>query len=108
MALPKRAASARTAADEVHDQPRQARPQHYPRPEEYHEVVKPHVGGGGPVERDEEEEEPQGEAHGGDQRGAAGPFFAGAAHGGVSLADVASLGTEPTEPPTSIPVPPLP
>ncbi len=29
-------------------------------------------------------------------------------HGGVSLADVASLGTEPTESPTSIPVPPPP
>jgi hypothetical protein len=27
----------------------------------------------------------------------AGPFFTGAVHGGVSLADVASLGTEPTE-----------
>jgi len=106
MALSKRAASALTAADEVHDQPRQARAQDYPRPEELHEVVKPQVRDVGPVERDDEEEEPQGEAHGGDQAvGAAGTFFTSAVHGGVSLADVANLGTEPTESPTSITVP---
>ena len=63
----------------------------------------------GPDEPDGEEEEPQAEAdEGGDQGAAAGPFFTGAVHGGVSLADVANPGTEPTESPTSIPVPPPP
>jgi hypothetical protein len=38
--------------------------------------------------------------------GGVGPFFTGAVHGSVSLADVASPGTEPTKSPTSIPVPP--
>ena len=91
------------------DQPHQARAQASPRREEEHEVVKPHVRDGGPVERDDEEEEPQAEGdEGGDQAAAAGPFFTGAVHGGVSLADVASPGTEPTEAPTSIPVPPPP
>ena len=51
MALPKRAASALTAADEVPDQPHQAHAQASPRREEVHEVVTPHVRDGGPVER---------------------------------------------------------
>ena len=59
MALPKRAASARTAADEVQDQPHQAHPKARPRPEEVHEVDRPHVRDGGPVEPVGEEEEPQ-------------------------------------------------
>ena len=63
----------------------------------------------GRLSADDEEEEPQAEGdEGGDQAAAAGPFFTGAVHGGVSLADVASPGTEPTESPTSIPVPPPP
>ena len=61
MALPKRAASALPAAEEVHDQPRQARAQGCPRPEEEHAVVKPHVRDAGPAERHGEEEEPQAE-----------------------------------------------
>ncbi len=46
------------------------------------------------VEPDNEEEEPQAEAdEDADQAAPAGPFFTGAVHGGVSLADIASLGT---------------
>jgi hypothetical protein len=55
------------------------------------------------------EEEPQAAGdENGDQAAAEGPFFRGAVHGGVSLADVASPGTESTEAPASIPVPPPP
>src|SRR5687767_6277564 len=109
MALPKRAASALTAADEVQDYGHQGHAQVRPRREEVHEVDRPHVRDAGPVEPDDEEEEPQAAAEeGGEQGTPAGPFFAGAGHGRVSLADIASLGTEPTEVPTSIPVPPPP
>src|SRR3954470_24266347 len=104
MALPKRAASARTAAAEVLDQPHQTHAQEPPRCEEAHEVLKPQVRDGGPAERHDEEEEPQAEGDEGvDQAATEGPFFAGAVHGGVSLADVASPGTEPSEAPTSVP-----
>ncbi len=107
MALPVRAASARTAADEVQDQRHQARTQACPRPEEMHEVDRPHVRDAGPVEPDGEEEEPQADAdEGADQRGAAGPFFADAVHRGVSLADVANPCTKSIETPTSIQLPP--
>src|SRR5438874_10847075 len=106
MALPKRAASALTAADEVQDHRHQGRAQARPRREEMHEVDRPHVRDAGPVEPDDEEEEPQAEGdEGGDQAAPAGPFFAGAGHGRVALADIASLGTESTDVPTSIPVP---
>src|SRR5947208_3374743 len=60
---PKRAASARTAADEEQDQGHQARAQARPRREEVHEVDRPHVRDAGPVEPDGEEEEPQAEAN---------------------------------------------
>src|SRR6516162_7683750 len=92
---PKRAASALTAGDEEHGQPRHARAQDHPRREEEHEVVKPHVRDGGPVERDDEEEEPQREPHWSDKQVVAvGPFFTDAAHGEVSLSDVFSSGIE--------------
>ena len=78
MALPKRAASALTAADEVQDQRHQARAQAPPRREEVHEVDRPHVRDAGPVEPDGEEEEPQAEAdEGGDQGGAGGAVLRG-------------------------------
>jgi hypothetical protein len=110
MALPKRAASARTAAEEVQDHPHQAHAQARPRREEVHEVDRPHVREAGPVEPVGEAEEPQANAgEGGDQAAPAGPAFAGVSHGGVSLEDVASSGTESTEAPTSMtgPVPTL-
>jgi len=107
MALPVRSASARTAADEVHDQRHQASTQACPRREEMHEVDRPHVRDGGPVEPDGEEEEPQADAkEGGDQRGTARPSFAGAVHRGVSPADVANSSTQTTEKPTSNQLPP--
>ena len=47
----------------------------------------------GRLSDDDEEEEPQAEGdEDGDQAAAAGPFFTGAVHGGVSLADVAKSG----------------
>src|SRR3954453_18952638 len=91
----------------MQDHRHQARTQAGPRPEEIHQIDRPHVRDAGPVQPNGEEEEPQGEANEGDESGGpAGPFFTGAVHGVVSLADVASLGTEPTESPTSLPVPP--
>ena len=69
------------------------------------EVDRPHVRDGGPVEPGGEQEEPHGQAEGAEDQAAAGPFFTGAGHGGVSLADVANPGTKPTESPTSRPVP---
>jgi hypothetical protein len=106
MALPKRAASARTTADEELDQGRQADAHECPRTEEVHEVDRPHARDGGPVEPGGEAEESKAEAEeDGEQGPPAGPVFTNAGHGGVSLADVPSLGTEPTEAPTSRPVP---
>ena len=56
-----------------------------------------------------ETEEPEAAGDEGDDQGSpAEPVFTGAGHGGVSLADVASPGTEPIEAPTSVPVPPPP
>jgi hypothetical protein len=60
MALPKRAASALAAEDEVQDQQRQARAEVRPRPEEAQEVDRPHVRDAGLVEPGGEEEDPQG------------------------------------------------
>src|SRR5947208_6462441 len=94
----RRPASALTAADEVQDYPHQGRAQRRPRREEMHEVDRPHIRDAGPVEPDGEAEKPKAAAdEGGGQGAPAGPVFAGAAHGRVSLADIASLGTESTE-----------
>jgi hypothetical protein len=108
MALPKRAASALAAVGEMPDHRHQARTQAAPRPEEVYEVNRPHVRDSGSVAHEPvgEEEEPHAEDDEGGVEAAARPFFRGAVHGGVSLADVASPGTESTESPTSIPVPP--
>ena len=75
MALPKRAASALTAADEVHDQPPPGpRPGIAPVARRYTRSDRPHVRDAGPVEPDGEEEEPQAE---GDEGG--GPSGGGGA-----------------------------
>jgi hypothetical protein len=110
MALPKRAASALAAVGEMPDHRHQARTQAGPRPEEVYEVNRPHVRDSGSVAHEPvgEEEEPHAEDDEGGVEAAAGPFFTGAVHGGVSLADVANPGTKSTEAPTSPPVPPPP
>lgn len=61
MALPKQAASALTAADEVQDQRHQARTEACPRREEMQEVDRPHLRDAGPVEPSGEVEDPQAE-----------------------------------------------
>jgi hypothetical protein len=57
-ALPRRAASALAAADEVQDQHHQAHAQARPRREEVHEDDRPHVRDAGLGEPNGEEEEP--------------------------------------------------
>ena len=106
MALPKRAASV-LGVGEMPDHRHQARTQAAPRPEEVYEVNRPHVRDSGSVAHEPvgEEEEPHAEDDEGGVEAAAGPFFTGAVHGGVSLADVANPGTKSTEAPTSPPVP---
>jgi hypothetical protein len=97
------------AEDEVQDQQRQASAEVRPGPEEAQEVDRPHVRDAGLVEPGGEEEDPQGDKEDDEaQVGPEGLFLAGAVHGGVSLADVTSPGTKPTEAPTSPPVPPPP
>src|SRR3954468_7580260 len=88
---PKRAASARTAA-EPDPRPHQARAQHCPCRNEVHEVDRSHGRDAGPDEPEGEEEEPQAETGEDAEQGAfaAGPSFTGAVHGSVSLADVAN------------------
>jgi hypothetical protein len=82
----------------VQDHPHQGHAQAPPRREEVDEVDRPHVRDAGPVEPDGEEEEPEAAADGGGEQGApAGSFLGGTGHGRVSLADIASLGTEPTD-----------
>ena len=71
MALPKRAASALTAAAKSRPAPTRPTPRS-PRREEVHEVERPHVRDGGPVEPDREEEEPQAEGDEGGEQGAGG------------------------------------
>src|SRR4051794_41920633 len=86
MALPKRAASALTAA-EPDPRPHQARAQHCPCRNEVHEVDRSHGRDAGPDEPEGEEEEPQAETGEDAEQGtfAAGPSFTGGGYGGVSF-----------------------
>src|SRR4051812_50065538 len=109
MALPKRAASALTAA-EPDPRPHQARAQHRPCRNEVHEVDRSHGRDAGPDEPEGEEEEPQAETGEDAEQGAfaAGPSLTGAVPGGGSLGGAAQPRAGPFAAPASLPVPPPP